>query len=198
MNTTYTGPAGLTKQNITAALRGFTNSRPGLDFGNYGDVSAYRSEARGIARDRREALALIRAVELSSMTAEELREGFRAFSGRLELKCESRNASGAKCADCGAMAGSLHRDNCGGGDHRIDGFRLEYTTGQHYPTEYRKAVAAVCASAMWGYWRSHCMPKPVTAKGGEHDLYDGLSAGDFLRRCARNAFGANMAKRWFN
>lgn len=167
MRTDTTEPMGLSKEDITAALRRFTNSRPGLDFGNYGDVSAYRSEACGIARDRREALTLIRAVELSSMTADELREGFRAFSGRLQLP-------------------SRH------------GLKLDYTTGQYYPTEYRKAVAAVCAAAMWSYWRAHCMPKPVTVKDGERDLYDGLSAGDFLRRCARNAFGANMAKRWFN
>lgn len=171
MRTDITEPAGLSKSDITAALRRFTNSRPGLDFGNYGDVSAYRSEARDIARDRQEALTLIRAVELSSMSAEELREGFRAFSGRLTLATR----------DNGAVS-------------------LGYRTGQYYPTEYRKAVAAVCAAAMWDYWRAHCMPKAVKViKGGfTQDNYDGLNAGDFLCRCARNAFGANMAKRWFN
>ncbi len=159
-----TEKAELTKQDITAALRRFTNSRPGLDFGNYGEVKSYRAECRSVARDRSDALTLIRAVELSSMPVEMLREAFRAFSGRLEL--------------------------------RPDG-SLEYTTGQYYPTEYRRAVCAVCAAAMWAYWRASCMPKPVKGKDG-WEKYDGLSAGDFLRRCARRAFQRGVATRWFN
>ncbi len=38
---------------------------------------------------------------------------------------------------------------------------IEYTTGQYMPTEYRKAVCAVLASALWEYTRDKCMP-PVS------------------------------------
>lgn len=172
MTETTTEPTGLNKQDITAALRRFTNSRPGLDFGNYGEVKSYRAECRSVAKDRSDALNLIRAVELSSMPVETLRDAFRAFSGRLSLMPDGR---------------------------------LEYVTGQYYPTEYRKAVAAVCAAAMWAYWRASCMPAPTYkhyGKAGEPMItearYDGLSAGDFLRRCARRAFQRGIVSRWFN
>jgi hypothetical protein len=36
---------------VLHALVEFANARPGLDFANYGDVRAYRSDARSITRD---------------------------------------------------------------------------------------------------------------------------------------------------
>jgi hypothetical protein len=47
-------------QTLLSTLERFVNQRPGLEFGNYGDVSAYRSEMRGITKDRRDALELLR------------------------------------------------------------------------------------------------------------------------------------------
>lgn len=64
------------KQTIISALRRFINSRPGLYFGNYGDVKAYRAELRGIAKDRAAALTLLAYVERSSITADQLKAGF--------------------------------------------------------------------------------------------------------------------------
>jgi hypothetical protein len=40
-----------------------------------------------------------------------------------------------------------------GGRLEWTGKGLQYTTGQYWPTEYRKAAAAVCASALWDYYR---------------------------------------------
>ena len=37
----------------------FVNQRPGLDFANYGDVSAYRSESREITKDRSDFFELL-------------------------------------------------------------------------------------------------------------------------------------------
>lgn len=71
------------RESMLAALGAWVRQRPGLEFGNYGDVRAYRSELRDIARDLRDARTLLRSVEMSSMTAETLKEAFRAFSGRL-------------------------------------------------------------------------------------------------------------------
>ena len=56
---------------------------------------------------------------------------------------------------------------------------LDYCTGQYYPTEYRRAVAAICARALWDYWRS-----PATTV-------------DTLRNTARAQFGRGLAGRYF-
>ena len=40
-----------TKDNALTLLIQFANQRPGLDFADYGDISAYRSESREITKD---------------------------------------------------------------------------------------------------------------------------------------------------
>ena len=134
---------------IVAALERWLRQRPGLQFGNYGDVSAYRSEMRSITKDRYEAERLLRYVETSQITGEQLAAAFRrGFSGRLSW----------------------------------DGKKLDYCTGQYWPTEYRRAVCAVLAAAIWEYWR---------------DGMEGDNIGDRLRKSARNTFGRAIASRWF-
>lgn len=164
------GQVAATKSEICALLRAFVNQRPGLDYANYGDFSSYRSEVRGITRQRKDALELLRAVELrESITAEDMRAGFRAFSGRLSLVSKNRKPA------------------------------LEYCTGQYFPTEYRAAVAAVCASILWAYMRG-CMPEPKNhhTRDGIEVRYHGLSAGEWLRRHFRREFGRGIQTRWFN
>jgi hypothetical protein len=68
-----------------------------------------------------------------------------------------------------------------------DGTALSYCAGQYYPTEYRRAVCAVLASALWNYWRENCAPKTESE-----------SWGDNIRRTARRELGASIARRWFN
>ena len=53
------------KDSIIAALHAFIRQRPGLEYGNYGDAAAYRSEMRSITRDLNHARQLLRQVELS-------------------------------------------------------------------------------------------------------------------------------------
>jgi hypothetical protein len=58
-----------------------------------------------------------------------------------------------------------------------DGKRLDYMTGQYWPTEYRRAAAAVLASALWSYWRD-CLPQTpagyaVIGWGNRRDWYAG-------------------------
>ncbi len=78
------------KSLILSALRAFINQRSGIEFGNYGDVKAFRAEQRGIQRDRREALELLRAVELSGgIDADALIKAARsAYGGRLRIVVE--------------------------------------------------------------------------------------------------------------
>ena len=145
---------------MKAALRAFARQRPGLEYANYGDPVAYRSEMRGITRDLAHAQTLIAACERAhGMTAENLAEAFRAFSGRLTMTTRP--------------------------DGRI---ALDYCTGQYWPTEYRRAVCAVCAAALWDYFREDFA---ASAKPGE-------SGGEAIRRNFRREFGRGIAARWFN
>lgn len=109
-----------TRGTILAALRAWIDQRPGLEYGNYGDPVSYRAELRGITRDKRDAQTLLTAVELSPVTVDQLKAGFRAYSGRL----------------------TWNEDGKGGG-------RLSYCTGQYWPTEYRQAACACLAAALW-------------------------------------------------
>jgi hypothetical protein len=102
-----------------------------------------------------------------------------------------------------------------------EGVRIHYTTGQYYPAEYRRAVAAVAASALWDYVRDYCMPPTAYIVAGKksystieaatiaaHDYlpnivaieqkYNGFSGGDWLRRYFRREFGRGLASRFFN
>jgi hypothetical protein len=59
-----------------------------------------------------------------------------------------------------------------------DGKRLDYTTGQYWPTEYRAAACRALSVALWAYWRDHCMPETpagyaVVAWGNRRDWYAG-------------------------
>lgn len=61
----------------------------------------------------------------------------------------------------------------------VDG-RLEYCTGQYFPTEYRAAACAVLASLLWNYWRE-----------------SGTTA-QTIRKTAAKELGRGIAGRWFH
>jgi hypothetical protein len=152
------------KQAICNALRAFARQRPGMEFGNYGDAKSYRAELRAITRDLAHATELLRAVEWSDgITADALIDAARgAFSGRLSLRIDA--------------------------SYRV---HIEYCTGQYFPTEYRKAVCAVCAvlaSALWSRFRD----------GIRLDTIDGKTPGDRIRAHFRREFGRAIASRYFN
>lgn len=67
-------------------LTKFVNQRPGLDFANYGDVRAYRSEMAEITRDRSDYFELL---SLAFSRIDDLNEQLTKFlkntSGRLSL-----------------------------------------------------------------------------------------------------------------
>lgn len=132
------------KARVMGALRVFAHQRPGLEFGNYGDVRAYRSEMRGITKDLHHFRELAAAVDARSITADDL---IRAASNRL----------------------TIHEDG--------DKVRIEYCTGQYWPTEYRPAACRVLVSALWDYWRAY---------------------GDDPRAMARHNLSRGVASRWFN
>ena len=148
------------KTEIIYALRTFAQKRPQLEWVNYGDLSSYRRESRAITKDLNHARKLLRKVELSSITAQDLiTASNEAFSGRLTI---------------------IHANSYS------DEFRIEYCIGQYFATEYRKAVCAVLARALWNHWRE--------------DRKDGdiMTTGQQLRAIARSELGASLARIYFN
>lgn len=122
-----------TREQILQALDTFARQRPGLEYGNYASGwndtegrRAYFREMRSITRDLHDFRALLAQVSWrSSITADDLKAGFRAFSGRLTLT------------------------------ERPDGsVALDYCPGQYFPTEYRKAACAVLGTVLFDYFRA--------------------------------------------
>lgn len=143
---------------ILFALRRFVAFRPGLEYANYGDPAAYRAEMRRITKQRHDAETLLDYVERTSITADQLRAAFRnAFSGRLSL---------------------VESDT---------GMRLDYCTGQYYPTEYRAAVCAVLVSALWAYWRDDYHERKGTYEGAR-DYVLAVARRNFRSRSIRARF----------
>lgn len=108
-------------------LRAFAEQAPGFERGNYSDERSYRADYRKALADLhlfrvQYAIACAYATA-GALTVADLADASRsAFSGRLELN-EAPDP--------------------------LKGFRnaWEYTTGQYWPMEYRRAAYAVLASA---------------------------------------------------
>lgn len=156
----------MNKPALIAALTQWINKRPGLDPRDYirdwsdrDGRATYFSEARSITKDLHQARALLRYVELRpSITAEDILKASRdSFSGRLTI--EPLNDG--------------------------EGFSLNYCVGQYWPTEYRRAVCAVLASAVWNRLREDLPPET------EHK-------GDAIRKAARRELGRSIASRWLS
>lgn len=93
---------------------------------------AFRQEARSIAKDRVRAMQALKEARLMDARPEVLADSFRAFSGRLEWKYSMIPCTPRTFPSCGC-----------GGEHLNTKGHLSYTTGQYWPTEYRKAAASV-------------------------------------------------------
>lgn len=158
---------------ILDALGNWIRQRPGLEFGNYGSVSSYRSELRGITRDRRDAERLWTAVanRTESIPVGALRAAFRAFMGRLSVTTTETGQEGT-----GAWTA-----------------QLDYVAGQYWPTEYRAAACAVLASALWDAKRD----ATYNVKAPELEA-KGKSYGTWIRAEFRREFGRGIQSRWMD
>jgi hypothetical protein len=147
------------REMILQALAAFIAQRPGMDprnyISSYNDTqgrAAYRAESRSVTKDRHDAEALLRYVAMRESITAEILK--EAFS---------------------AFSGRLSYDSS-----RRE--LLDYCTGGYFPTEYRKAVCAVLAAAIWQWLR-------------EDGVY---TTGDAIRKAARRELGSKLAARWFN
>ena len=151
----------MNKNALIEALHDWINQRPGLEPTNYisgwGDTagrSAYRSESRSITKDLHDARYFLDYVAIrESISAEQILDAAKHnFSGRLSIEPDG------------------------------DRFKVDYCTGQYWPTEYRKAAAAVLRGAIWE-WLREGLQKTDDA--------------DTIRKAARREFPASIARRWF-
>jgi hypothetical protein len=142
----------MSKSSILSALSAFVAQRPGLEFANYGDRSAYFAEVRSITKDLHDFRALSRAVELrgSISDADILKAAQSAFSGRLTIIQDG------------------------------DTVKVDYCTGQYFPTEYRKAACSVLAATLWAFWRE-----------------SGYDTGEKIRKIAKAELSRSIAGRYF-
>lgn len=132
-------------------LRAFIAQRSGIDSREYGgDRQAFLFDYRRMLRDGRDARRLLAWIESrGGITAAEI-EAAQGFSGRLQFETD----------DSGRL-------------------RLDYCTGQYFPTEYRAAACSMLAGLIWRY------------------LADGGNSAEFIRKAARGYFGRGIASRWF-
>lgn len=154
------------KSTIVAALDAFIRQRPGLDYGNYGDWTAYRSEVRSIGKDLQHARALLRYVEWhDSITADMILNAAR--SGRLSIVVDGNKV------------------------------RVDYCTGQYWPTEYRPAVCRLLSSVIW-HWISDNASLADVAKMPQYGCMEGIvNQGAYIRKTASRELGTSIARRWF-
>ena len=75
-----------TKDEAISKFSAWIRQRPGLEFGNYGDISAYRSELRTIAKQKHRAEAALSEFATHDYRPEVLADTMKsAYSGRLEF-----------------------------------------------------------------------------------------------------------------
>ena len=176
------------KRLIIDALDKWIRQRSDLEYANYDDVSCYRSELRRITRDLNDALVLLHAVELrDSITAHDIVDASQhAYGGRLEIVQGYRvNGKGPFFSSTGAAqrAANKYLPSIVAIESAVE---IDYCASQYWSTEYRKAVCAVLASALWNRKRVD-MPDDT----GE------LSPGDWLRDQFRREYGVGISKRCF-
>lgn len=103
-------------------IASYAAQNPGLEYGNYSSGwndragrAAYFAESRQITKDLHRVRDAMRDAWYSGVTDDDVVQASQsAFSGRLTIK-----------------------------PREAGGFSIDYCTGQYWPTEYRKACAAV-------------------------------------------------------
>ena len=147
---------------ILAALLKFARQRPRLEFGNYGNSTVgYR-------------------------TGQYWPTEYRAESRRITAQLRDARKLLRAVEMCGSISAADIKEGFGAYSGRLswDGQRLEYCTGQYWPTEYRAAVASVMAQVLWRFFRD-CAPIGTA------------NLGEYIRAAATRQLGRPLAVRWF-
>ena len=168
----------MNKTDIINALRVFISQRSGIDYQNYdsgdrrGSREAYMNDYKPILAYGKAARDMLRFVaNHDSITSENLLDAARrAFSGRLEIV------------------------------ERKGKVVCDYTTGQYFPTEYRRAAFEVLSHAIReGILRD--LPEPTLGReltGETVKLYDGKRLREYVNGQAENSLGRSFCRRFLN
>jgi hypothetical protein len=157
-----------TKTAIIAALDSWIRQRPGLEYGNYGDWTAYRSEMRSIGKDLQHARAMLNYVAWhDSITADMILD---AASGRLSIVIEGDKVTIEYCTG-------------------------QYWPTEYRPAVCRLLSTVIWHWLRDNMPKPVHMHNSET--GENVDRIDGLRIGDYLRRQAGRELGASIARRWF-
>ncbi len=149
-------PADPERESILDALEAWVRQRPGLAWSTY-STSDYNASRRAFMGDKKK-------IEQHGRDARVMLAAirWRRSIGSADLREALRSAYSSRLLWSGG--------------------RLDYRTGQYWPTEYRAAACAVLASALWYHWRASA-PKD--------------SGADWIRAKARAELGRGLVGRWF-
>ena len=146
------------RETLLQVIRAFIGQRSGIDRRNYQrdwsdkeGAAAFNSDYRRILRDGSDARRLLEYVAA--------REGITAAQ-ILETSSGNRRLEWVFVGESP---------------------RLEYCTGQYFPTEYRAAACSMLAGMVWRYLAAD---------------YENDQAAE-VRKAARRSFGRGIAGRWF-
>ena len=158
MHTETTTPTA-TAFNVIEALCKYVNQRPSLEPADYGGGlegwRLYRRESAEITRDRSDFYELL----------------------NLALRLYDREELNALLFD--RLTNTGERLTIEPTDN---GHKLEYTTGQYWPTEYRPACSRVIVSAIWRYYQKN----------------PNFETGHDIRKEARKNLSRRVSRLYFN
>ena len=156
------------KEQRISALYTWIHQRPGLEYGNYGDWKAYQSELRSIRKDLHHARQLLRSVELSGITGEELLKAFSAYSGRMTW-------NGKELEYCTGQYWPT--------EYRRVVCAIAAQALWHYKREHCMPKPVLMHNS---------------ETGETVERYQDLRAGDWLRQSFRREYGRGIQQRWFD
>lgn len=154
-----------TTLNAIELLNKFVNQRAGLCFANYGDRKAYQAESREITKDRNDYYELLGLA-----------------TSRYSEWVDGKQVSNLNQALIDYLSKT-------GGRLTLKGEKLEYCTGQYFPTEYRPAACRVLVDLIWASYRDEVetnAPNPVYKDGNE------------IRKAIRRNLSRRVSYNYFN
>mgnify|MGYP003330055618 CR=1 FL=1 len=155
MNTTHTTTKTANNVDFIELLCKFVNSRPCLDFNDYGDIKIYKAESREITKDRADFYELL---NVARWRVDKLNDKIGQY-----------------------LTASNDRLTYNNG-------KLQYITGQYYPTEYRPAANRVIKSILWR--------ELMNAKNSDGTPY--YETGHDIRKALRNLLSRRVSRLYFN
>lgn len=189
----------LNQMQVLAAFASFINQRPGLDFADYGNVSAWRQDSAQITRDRKRALAALHVAEIAPWDAMAMKAAFGAFSGRLTpvIREDGNSDSTIAPANTGRPSTAKRPPTCWNSTHRQSGqserpsLGMLSTQSRTWRTLTRPLVCTGSAEAI-GSLRGPACCQPCTRATGSSGLRAARKTDGTTTALAGSLFGCSI------